>query len=100
MKILKAPDELDIKVYLKEKELEKCSVCPFCGENRDYIDSIFKGHNYGISGGTCTTWYGRKDKFMHFSFKKLIPQKLKHWKVSYFSCETCGAKWESDPYEY
>ena len=49
-------------------------ICPFCGENRDYIDSIFKGHNYGISGGTCTTWYGRKDKFMHFSFKKLIPQ--------------------------
>ena len=33
-------------------------------------------------------------------FKKLILQKWKHWKVSYFSCKTCGAEWKSEPYEY
>lgn len=102
MKIIKLPDEFDMKVYLKEKELEKCSICPFCGETRDYIDSIKEGLDYkdwyGIDS-ICKTWYGRNDEFEPFSFKKLIPQKWKHWKVVCFSCKTCGAKWESDPYE-
>ena len=36
MKITKNPDKYDMNVYLREKVLKECYICPFCGEARTY----------------------------------------------------------------
>lgn len=91
MKITKNPDKYDMNVYLKEKVLKECYTCPFCGENRKFGISMDKDgvpKSHGIQDGIYYNIYVSVSLFK----KQLM-------KVNKFSCTTCGAKWESDPYD-
>ena len=100
LKIVKLPKKYDMKEYYKKEALKGCESCPFCGENKKWGYNIHASKFEGILSRVCITWYGRKDRLEKFSLRKLIPQKSRNWKVSYFECKTCGATWESEPYEY
>ena len=66
-----------------------CKICPCCRENKstlEYVkqDFIIKGIS---SGGICKQW--AEGIF-----------KTRHMKIDCYKCYTCGAEWESEPYEY
>lgn len=68
-----------------------CNVCPCCGESRRWVDCRNNGllnqgifHGYGYTKYVSYGFLGLKSKLMH---------------IDTYTCETCGAKWESDPYE-
>ena len=64
-----------------------CKVCPCCGETENALEYISEGiYNKGIFSGVTRTFT-----------KGII--KLKVMEVDCYKCETCGAEWESDPYE-
>lgn len=65
-----------------------CNRCPCCGETGEFINYLKQGiMNKGISGGIEKTW---SEGFFHTKFLK----------CDCYSCYTCGAQWESEPYEY
>lgn len=65
-----------------------CSKCPCCGETRKSIEYISEGHpNRGIVSGIQKTW---AEGFF----------KIKTMKCDCYHCLTCGAEWESEPYEW
>lgn len=65
-----------------------CNVCPCCGETENALKYISEGiYNKGIFSGITRT------------FTKGSIIKLKIMEVDCYRCETCGAEWESDPYE-
>ena len=73
-----------------EKEIANagCRKCPCCGEEKTLIQYISEGvSGKGISGGVCKTW---AEGFIH----------MKHMKCDCYHCHTCGAEWESDPYQW
>ena len=65
-----------------------CNICPCCGEKKSMLEYVKEGiSNKGIvSGLVSTTW--TKGLF-----------KFKHMQADCYKCETCGAEWQSDPYE-
>ena len=64
-----------------------CDVCPCCGENKDAVEYMEEGiFNKGIFSGIV------KDYCKGFF-------KMKYMQIDCYSCETCGAEWESEPYE-
>lgn len=86
MKIIKLPDALDPKVLEKQNALKGCDKCPCCGETRQLFFSEKEGTK-GIAGGLERTW--RKGIF-----------NIKIYYSTVFTCYTCGAQWESEPYTY
>jgi len=88
MKITKTGD---LVTRLKEEERKAnagCSVCPCCGESKSDWDYITEGiSGKGVMLYAERTWA-----------KGLIF--IKHMKCNYYSCLTCGAEWESDPYQW
>lgn len=78
MKIVTTKEQVD-KFKLNQKLANKgCDVCPCCGEK------------YGerrLRIPTCKTWATGIFK-------------TKHYKVDVYNCDSCGASWESEPYEY
>ena len=62
--------------------------CSICGETKTMIVYFNEGVlNRGVFGGlVCKTW--AQGLF-----------RTKHMQVDCYSCETCGAQWESEPYE-
>lgn len=94
MKITKNPDKYDMNVYLREKVLKECYICPFCGEVRTYNPFKVDKDNKLIKpyGVWDTNIY--HDKSISVGLLKRKSMKVKH-----FQCMSCGAKWESDPYD-
>ena len=92
MRILKdSRVENDYEKRRKEANID-CDICPCCGETRraqfgsrgnETIND--DGKLYGISQ--------RKIKFISGFFK------IKYMEKDNYFCHTCGAQWESDPYE-
>lgn len=64
---------------------EGCHICPCCDETeRLYFDS--ENGTKGIVDGIIKTW--------HEGFFK-----TRHMRVDCYVCYTCGAEWESEPYQ-
>jgi len=65
-----------------------CKACPCCGETKSSTQYLSEGvYDKGIFGGLiCRTW----------SEGLFRPR---YMRVDCYSCETCGAQWESEPYE-
>lgn len=66
-----------------------CNVCPCCGETKSHWDYCRKGiYNKGLSmGGIVKNW-------CEGIFK------IRYMQVDCYSCHTCGATWESEPYQW
>lgn len=94
MKITKNPDKYDMNLYLREKVLKECYTCPFCGEMRSY-------NPFHVNeDGKLAEPYGVYDTNVYHNVKVNVGLlKRKDMKVKHFQCMTCGAKWESDPYD-
>ena len=73
----------------KERANAGCHKCPCCGEEKTFAQYISEGvFDKGLSGaGVCRTW---AEGFI----------RIKHMKCDCYYCKTCGARWESDPYQY
>lgn len=88
MKITKGADKLAQEKLNKERASIGCDKCPVCGETRKFMDVLTKEKKTGgILASTCTTY--SKGFF-----------KSRSYRVDHYSCQTCGAKWDSEPYEY
>ena len=79
MVITKHRDKVLALRAARETANKGCNVCPCCGENRmdGCIDHTFK------------TWK---------RWSWLL--QTKNMKADCYHCLSCGAEWESDPYEY
>ena len=75
MKIIKTKEQVDALELSKEKAHEGCDRCPCCGKK------------YGF---TVPTWY----KAWRTGFFV-----IKHYRIDGYVCSSCGAEWESEPYE-
>lgn len=66
-----------------------CNKCPCCGETKQHWDYFRKGiYDKGLSSvGTCKTWVDGLFR-------------MKHMKCDCYKCYTCGAEWESEPYQW
>ena len=88
MKITRSGEKAEFFRQNKAKANAGCNVCPCCGETKSVMEYFSYGiTNSGISSGTHKCWC---EGFF----------RIKHMKVDCYSCKTCGAKWESEPYEY
>lgn len=96
MKITKRPDVENPKKILKQKALEGCNTCPCCGETRQYLDTkriieaIQNNKLISYEGVDCLgeVYIGG----IFNIFKNIV--------VTRYKCHTCGAEWESEPYEH
>ena len=84
MKIVRT--NLDTLLQNKREQLanEGCDICPCCGENMPIEDAISQG--YGLKKGISS--------FSIPTYVFLSGVKT----VTYYSCNTCGAEWESESY--
>lgn len=88
MKITKGADILLKEKLNKERASIGCNKCPICGETRKHMEAITKtGKSEGILSATYSTF--SKGLF-----------RTKYFRVDHYTCLSCGAKWDSDPYEY
>ena len=102
MKITKTAKECLVENQIRKAALAGCDKCPCCGEDKSAISYYKNGiTNKGILPGACKNWYGKKHEtdrgILYYLFK---PEKYKYYQIDCFSCLTCGAEWESDPYTY
>lgn len=87
MKITKTSDKFHKEKKNREDANFGCSVCPCCGESKPYEEYLFIGVvGKGVLGGTKKTW---ATGFF----------RIKTMQSDCYTCYTCGAEWESDPYE-
>lgn len=88
MKIVKTAKKHKGYNLQKQKANEGCMICPCCGETKTVDYYINKGKGIkGISGGIYSTQTSGL-----FNTKVL--------RVDHYVCNTCGAEWESEPYEW
>ena len=78
MKIIKTKEQADALKLNKEKANEGCDRCPCCGRK-----CSLNGLRLPMSN---KTWYG--------GFFK-----TRHYQIDVYTCSSCGAVWESEPYE-
>lgn len=87
MKITKTSNEAKTLEDRKALANIGCYTCPCCGETKLSIEYFAEGVLHkGLIVGICRTW--AKGLF-----------KFRYMRVDCYYCDTCGAKWESDPYE-
>lgn len=88
MRITKTATHSALQQTAKEIANLGCNICPCCGETKTMMEYFNEGVlNRGVFGGlVCKTW---AQGLFH----------TKHMQVDCYSCETCGAQWESEPYE-
>lgn len=87
MRITRTSEKTLNLIKARDKANKGCQVCPCCGETQSVGDYIAKGFlNRGILSGLCKN---------HIAgiFK------LKYMQIDCYKCYTCGAEWESEPYE-
>ena len=80
MDITKTSDRASFLKMVKQNANKGCDKCPYCGEPYKMPSLISK------------EWYE--------SSGLLGLGRSKHMKVECYSCRSCGAEWESDPYEW
>lgn len=78
MKIIKTKEQADALKLNKEKANEGCDICPCCGRKNSLNGLIVPMWN--------KTWYAG---FL----------KTRHYQIDVYICSSCGAVWESEPYE-
>lgn len=88
MKITKTSFQYNQEITNRQKANIGCMVCPCCGEKKTWEHYMKKGKlNKGVlAGGMVKTWT-----------EGIFKPKVLH--ADYYKCMTCGAEWESDPYE-
>lgn len=87
MKITKSSKEAASFKAAKIAANAGCNVCPCCGENRSQLDYLRDGITMkGVSDGICKNWI---EGFF----------RVKYMQTDCYKCYTCGAEWESKPYE-
>lgn len=89
MVITKTSKEVKHFDALREIANRGCNKCPCCGETRTLIECIKQGEIKGISSGIEKTWT-----------EGGLFKPTRYMKCDCWSCNTCGAEWESDSYEY
>ena len=77
MKITKTSDRAYFLKMAEQNANKGCDKCPCCGKPCDNTLALAK------------TWY-----------EGGLFKKGRHMKVKCYSCSSCGAEWESDPYEW
>lgn len=88
MKITKTSQEANS--FLAQRELANigCKTCPCCGENISIWDAI-KNNLYPHRGiSSITVSRPVKDSWFSMDYEN----------VDVYSCDRCGAEWESEPY--
>lgn len=88
MKITKTSDRVAFLNNAKMVANKGCNRCPCCGETKSSMEytSIGEWHK-GIISGLSKSWV-----------TGLLW--MKNMRCDCYSCLTCGAEWESDPYEW
>ena len=86
MKITKNPNKLSVFERNKIKANVGCDKCPVYGESRTFTISEY-GKMFGISNGLYKEFY--KGFFS-----------IKPTRIDCYRCYTCGAEWESEPYQW
>lgn len=88
MRITKTSDHATFLKNAKRVANIGCNKCPCCGETKQSTEYILIGEwNKGIVSGLQKTW---AEGFF----------KMKSMKCDCYHCLTCGAQWESEPYEW
>lgn len=88
MRITKTSDRVSSLESAKRIANIGCNKCPCCGETKSSISYYSLGEiNKGIVSGLSKTW---AEGFF----------KMKSMKCDCYHCLTCGAEWESEPYEW
>lgn len=83
MKITKLPDDMDPYKIAEKLAEEEGKRCPCCGEEKSFYTSLRGGIRELLCSDTKTIG--------------LIHRREIAWKK--FRCSTCGAEWQSEPYE-
>ena len=87
MKITKTNKDVNNSNIRKKIANQGCYICPCCGETKSFHDYVTESGIFkGILDVTCRNYC--KGFF-----------KMKYMQVDCYKCETCGAEWESEPYE-
>ena len=86
IKIIRVPNKLNKNEIEFSRTYDDYRHCPFCLEANRIGDPVWYGSE---------EWYGTSDgkKGLFALFKK-----RHHWKALIFTCDTCGAKWQSPPF--
>lgn len=88
MRITRTSDRVTALNNAKRVANMGCDKCPCCGETKRSVDYFIHGEfNKGIVDGLQRSWV---QGFFN----------MKSMKCDCYSCLTCGAKWESEPYEW
>ena len=96
MKVTKLPDSLDPNKLIEKKIREKCGTkCPFCGETKKWHPIMMTAAGQPVQGlrESYFDYIGRQDKSISSFFKERYV-----WRVLKYTCYTCGASWESEPF--
>lgn len=87
MKITRTAEQVARAKKAYETAHKGCYKCPCCGETKSDMAYLNEGTiNKGISGGVCKSWASGIFR-------------TRYMRVDCYSCGTCGAQWESEPYE-
>lgn len=88
MKIVKTSKEARQEKMGREAANAGCTICPCCGEKKSWWHYMRKGKpNKGVSS------HGIVRRWSQGVFRPRMMQ------CDVYYCNTCGAEWESDPYE-
>lgn len=88
MRIIKSSSDLARFKEQREKANAGCDVCPCCGETKSSFQYIEEGvYDKGIMSGICKTWC---EGVFH----------IRSMKCDCYKCHSCGAEWESEPYQW
>lgn len=89
MRITKTSKEANKFVIAKEIANKGCDRCPCCGETKSWGKYMQEGiTSKGILKGVINkTWV---EGIFH----------MRNMKCDCYKCESCGAEWESEPYQW
>ncbi len=88
MKITRTKEQIDAAEHRRKIANKGCDVCPCCGETKTRSDYITEQHQY--FKGIKSLLPIRKE--MGFI-------KIRYIHIDRYKCLTCGAEWQSEPYE-